>query len=259
MLIEFAGPPGSGKSTLTKNLVRRLRVLGVSAYTEDQAVTEYNSRSKIRKFVSPFFNETEQVSLLGKYFSLRSPWYLYQFKLNHPDFWRVIQESYHRRPINENHQDLIRNYFKRTMIYYQFIVDHGNQDEVILFDEGFAHRITHFVSEREVPDWIQIEKYLKFIPKSNSLVYLDVPPSICVERVQKRGLRGRLANLNGEELNSFISKSSQALDFGTSFLADQGVNIISLDAAADSEQVMDNLESRIVELIDSSFASVVRE
>ena len=248
MIIEFAGPPGSGKSTITSRLVDHLRSDGLNAYTADQAVSVYNSRTNFRRIISPFFDKNQQISLLGKYFTLRSPLYWYKFRLNHPEFWKVVQESQQGRSINKYNQVLIKNYFKRAMIYYQFIVDHCGPDEIIIIDEGFSHRTTHFVSECEKSDQGKIEQYLKFIPKSDLLVYLQVPLEICIERVQSRGLRGRLSNLNAEELNTFIGNSIQALDYGFGFLAAQGSSLIEVDTSGKIESPIIDLEARIMEL-----------
>jgi thymidylate kinase len=248
MLIEFVGAPGSGKSTLSLALVKRLRILGKNAYLSDEAISIFLARSDLRKIISPFLSAGNQKVALSKYFSFIGSWYLLKFKIKHYTFWRIIDQSFQGRRINQEHLQMIRGYFNRTMIYFQFIEEYQLSDEITLFDEGFAHRITHFISELESPDENEILKYLSFMPKSDLLVYLSAPLEICVERVQSRGLRGRLKNKNSQEVSQFIENSICALNIGVDFMSTQGISIIEINNTDDLETTASLLEIRLSEI-----------
>jgi thymidylate kinase len=245
MLIEFAGPPGSGKTTLAQGLVERRTKLGDAIFLADDAVSVFNKRLQFGSTVSTFLGPGQQRSVLGKFFRLLSPWYYYKFRFNHRAFSKIVQVSFQNRSIPRDHVDLVRSYFERAMIYYQFISDHRRPSETIIFDEGFAHRITHFASEEEIPDVHQIESYYQNKPGCDVLVYLDLPVKTCEQRVLSRGLQGRMKDLNSVQVHKFILHSKQALEIGINSIEDQDAEIIRLGEDGDLDESIAILEARI--------------
>lgn len=245
MLIEFAGAPGSGKTTLAQGLAKRQREPGDAIFLADEAVSVFNARSKFGSTVSTFLGPGQQRSVLGKYFRLMSPWYYYKFRFNHQTFSKIVGGSFQNRSIPRDHVDLIRSYFERAMIYHQFISDHRRPGEAIIFDEGFAHRITHFVSEDEIPDVHQIKAYYQNKPGCNVLVYLDLPVKTCEQRVLSRGLHGRMKDFNSEQVHKFILHSKQALEIGINSFENQDTEIIRLGDDGDLDESIISLETRI--------------
>jgi deoxyadenosine/deoxycytidine kinase len=250
MLIEFAGAPGSGKTTLAQGLAKRRREAGEAIFLADDAVSVFNARSKFGATLSSFLGPAQRRSALGKYFRLMSPWYYYKFRFNHQAFSKIVQGSFQNRSIPRDHVDLIRSYFERAMIYYQFISDHRRASETIMFDEGFAHRITHFVSDEEIPDVHQVEAYCQNKPGYDVLVYLDLPVKTCEQRVLSRGLQGRMKDLNSEQVHKFILHSKQALEIGINSFEDQDTEIIRLGEDGDLDGSITSLESRIFTIKD---------
>jgi thymidylate kinase len=245
MLIEFAGAPGSGKTTLAQGLAKCRKELGDESFLADDAVSVFNARSKFGLMVSSFMGPNQRRSALGMYFRFLSPWYLYKFRFNHQSFWEIVQGSFQNRSIPPEHMTLIHSYFERAMIYHQFISDRRRPAETIIFDEGFSHRITHFVSEDELPDLHQIKAYYRYKPGCDVLVYLDTPVNTCEERVLSRGLQGRMRGLKSEEVHRFILHSRQALEIGINSYEDQYTKIIRISEADDLDESINFLETRI--------------
>ena len=108
----------------------------------------------------------------------------------------------------------------------------------------------HFVSESSVPDRNTIEEYMAFKPEMDVLVYLRVPIEICLERIQMRGFQGRLVDMNLSERTDFIRNTNEVLEFGVEHLTKRGIDVISIDAGAESSKVIDQLETLILERLE---------
>ena len=88
------------------------------------------------------------------------------------------------------------------------------------------------------------------MPKCDLLVYLSTPIETCAERIQTRGLRGRLKNRNSQEVRQFIENSSRALRLGVDFLSSQGLRIIEIENSGDIETAISFLEKALGELVN---------
>ncbi len=85
---------------------------------------------------------------------------------------------------------IIRNIlgaFATTCIERQLFENYGYDDELILADEGFCHRLLTLYGNLVIPcDQQEIQHYLNLIPHVNGIIFISTPVNICVERMQNR-------------------------------------------------------------------------
>jgi hypothetical protein len=107
-------------------------------------------------------------------------------------------------------------------------------DEIIVFDEGFSHRVTHlYVSELEEPDPACIVEYLKLLPRIDLVILVKASLSTCVERIYTRGLTGRLSGKSRQDVNRFIASAEQVVNIASHYLKNTGREMIEIENSGD--------------------------
>lgn len=139
---------------------------------------------------------------------------------------RLHQEE---RPITEDDLKHVMRWFIHLTGYYQFFLDIMQADDVVIYDEGFVHRVVQlFASENEKPDLALVANYLDLIPKPDLVVFTNTPVEICEERVFKRGVWERFEKKGPEATSTFISHASEVVNFSASYLRERGWNLIEV-------------------------------
>lgn len=252
MFIEFVGAPGTGKTTLTSAAVDFLRNQNLIALSVDDAVPTIATRTVWGKIISRWVPQSQQRSTLWRAYSLTSDYYRLLFIFENFTFWRYLIKLQQYRPISSEHQRLIRFYLNRMMGIYQLCRHHLRSGEVVIFDEGFAHRVTHFVSEIEQPDPDVIVRYVNLMPKPDLIFWLGAPVSVCVDRVHARGLNGRLRGKSELEVKQFITNSIHAIDIMVQQLTLIGKKVIEIDNLGNLNSSVQTLDIHLDRLVKNA-------
>lgn len=249
MFIEFSGAPGTGKTTLTPIVIQFLREQGLRALTIADAMPLYATRTPWGKIICATIPRPSRKSALWRIYSYSSFLYGLKFAIKHYAFRRYVVKLQRGRPIPRHHQRLIRSYFDSMMADYQFLECHIQPDEILVLDEGFAHRVTHLVSELEQPHPDNIMQYLKLAPKSDLVILVRAPVSTCVQRLCARGLRGRLSGKNQQEVGQFVANAEKAIDISARYLRYMGTEIIEVDNDGNLNACVASLNDRLETLV----------
>jgi len=91
-------------------------------------------------------------------------------------------------------------WFFNTASVYGIAEELKSTDDILLFDEGFFHRIIHlFLSTEETLfDETTLTHFLSILPESQ-LIIIDTPIDICEKRIIHRGLPRRLKGKSNEQ------------------------------------------------------------
>lgn len=249
MFIEFLGAPGAGKTVLASTVVRFLQEQGSSALAADDAVPLCAARTHWGRIISSVMPHSWQRSALSWVYSHTSACYRVQFAVENYAFWRYVVKLQRDRPIPREHQRLIRWYLNRMMSLYQFYKCHIQPDESLIFDEGFAHRVTHFVSDVEQLDPGAIMRYVELMPRTDLVIQVHAPVSTCVERVWVRGLCGRLEGKSKQEVTRFVANSAQAIDISAYHLRLMGRDVIEIDNDGNLNACVTSLELQLKQFV----------
>jgi len=235
MIIEFLGTSGVGKSTLIPVLIEFLRDDGLPAMTAIEAIHFYMRKTCVGRLVCCLMPPALQGPILWRVFS----WFILKFSIakfamENPRLTSYVVESQLHRPIPRRHRWLILRLFFQMAGWYQFLKYRLQQNEALILDEGFVHRATHmFVSESEPLYAEQIVSYLKWIPRSDLVIWVQAPLDTCLARIHSRGIQARLRNLGTSDVTRLLANAEQVVSIAAQYLSDTGYNIIQVENNSD--------------------------
>jgi hypothetical protein len=188
-LIEFAGIPGAGKTTLCPAILAELRMVG-AALSHDEAVKaclRKRDRGGIPGRLVQALPEAFWMPLLG----VESSWSeLHKFSINHCGLIRLIFEMLEKSVTNPEWRECI------LYVFYLLGTEHELFNrwlplEPVVVEEGFIQGILSAVGYLPIPDNKQIPgnaigRYLECSPLPESVIWVDTPPHVSLERLLAR-------------------------------------------------------------------------
>ena len=235
MIIEFLGTSGAGKSTLFPVLIKLLRDDGLPAMSAVEAIHFHMRKTCVGRLVCCLMPPALQGPILWRVFY----WFILKFSIakfamENSRLTSYVVKSQLHRPIPRRHRWLILSLFFEMAGWYQFLKYRLQQNEALIFDEGFVHRATHiFVSESEPLCAEQIAAYLEWIPRSDLVIWVQAPLDACLARIYSRGLQVRLRNLETSEVTRFLANAEQVVNITAQYLSEIGYNVIQVENNSD--------------------------
>jgi len=256
MIIEFMGTSGSGKSTLIPGLIRILRDDGLTAMPATEAIQHYMHKTHLGRLICTLMPSSLQEPVLrGVFDFLLSRFYAVRFVASRPRLASYVVKLQLRRHIPWRHKWLILRLFFQMASWYQFL-QRQPSNEVVVFDEGFAHRVTHlFVSEVEQPDGDRILAYLKLLPQSDLVIWVQAPLETCLNRIHARGLQVRLRGRSEQDIAQFMLCAEQVTNFAAHYLAEAGWHMAKVENQRDLAAGIAELRHAVLEYVPQTTSS----
>jgi len=231
MIIEFIGPPGAGKTTLLPTVIEFFQAQGVAAFSVVDAARLYARRTFLGKFVYRMAPRSLVRPLLWRVFYLLSFIYRVMFLARNPRLLSQVLSHQWRRPKEaEARRRKVLHWFIRFAGYYEFLAAHARPDEVLVFDEGFVHRVVQlFASGVEKPDKNKILAYVDLLPLPDIVIYAQASPEICNQRIFTRGLWERFRNKSEAEISQFVFNAYLVVDLTVDYIKSKGWTVIEVD------------------------------
>ena len=231
MIVEFLGNTGAGKSTLVSALIHFWCDEGVMAMSVTDAIHHYMRQTVVGRAVCRLAPPAWQGPILWRAFAhTTARWHTAAFVVEQRELARYVWASQRHRPIPRPHRRLILRLFFKMAGQYHFFQGRRRPGEVIVFDEGFAHRAVHlFASPTERPDPERVVAYLERIPRPDRVVLVQAPPAVCLARISARGLQARLRGLDAEAVARFVVHAGQVVDVVARHLAASGVELVVVE------------------------------
>ncbi len=232
MILEFAGLPGSGKTTLSSAL--KTALLPRSVLSRQEAVTacikqrdDGKVKNLLKKLPTRFwwpFMGTEYD--LSEFIDLSS-WHL--------ELISFVSDALNRSTMEQELTASIWKTIARSFIELQLVTTHMRDSEVILMDEAFSQRCFTLFGYMEKPiseKWLF--KYAELAPISNHIVWISTPPEICINRLRKR-FKGKPCpyDLDSEELLESFFSGQMILKRLTDILQDKEKHVYQIDGDSD--------------------------
>jgi thymidylate kinase len=214
MIIEFIGAPGAGKTTLLPEVTRFFESRGCRAFTVVEAARPLARRTPGGRLVQRLAPAVLKRPLLWRVFYLHSIGHRLSFMAQHLRLLRQILASQRGRPAAADvHQRQVLPWLFRHMGYYEFLCHHARPDEILLFDEGFIHRVVQlFTSSAEQPDAARIAAYIDRLPQPDLLIHVQASTAVCEQRIYERGLWQRAQHKEPAEIARFVRYAHKAVE-----------------------------------------------
>lgn len=230
MIIEFIGAPGSGKTTLLPVVIDHFNSLGYNAYTVVDAARPLAARTFLGKAVNHLLPPNLRRPLLWQVFYQLSKLYRIRFILRN---WKLVWSVWSHqksRPITDQDREHVLYWFFKLVGYYEFLKSRARPTDVLVFDEGFIHRVVQlFASEVEEPDLALIDAYLDLLPRPDIVIFPDAPQEVCEKRVYARGIWERFLPKTPAQVSRFIANSHAIVNLAVGHIKTKGWTVLVID------------------------------
>lgn len=235
MFVELIGLPGAGKSTLLPFVVDYYRNQETAAFSVEEAGRLFAARTVAGRGVQRLAPEAWRHSLLWQLFFRLSLLYRTRFIITHPRLiWDVVRWQRQRPPEAKASERKVSFWLFRLMGYYAFLRARARPGEVVVFDEGFLHRVVQlFSSSAEQPSKERIARYVDLVPRPDLVIFVKAPPEICENRIYDRGLRQAFRDHDRADLSRFVGSAQRAINLALEHGRRNGWTIIEVDNGSD--------------------------
>lgn len=230
MIIEFIGAPGAGKTTLMPTVKDFLRERGFQPWSVVEAGRPFVKRSSLGRWVDVWMPASLRGAVLWQAFYQASKLERRNFRNEHRALMESVNEFQSERPISRTDRDHVLRWFHNLTGQYRFLNERARHDDVLIFDEGFSHRVVQlFASENEIPDLASVKDYLSRIPKPDLIIHPKASLETCLERVYQRGIWERFRSKDEASISRFMSHAHTIVNFAVEYLLIRGWTILDVD------------------------------
>ena len=227
MIIEFTGVPGAGKSTMALVARQVLRDLGLKAMLVPEASRSCLMRAPLGRVICFVTPSRWQERVIWGIFRRLLVLYKVAFAVRNRTLAWTVLGVLARRQLSWRDKRSIMHWFFRDGSYSRYFFDRLQPDEVLILDEGLVHRATSlYTSASEDPNPLEVIGYVKLLPRSDLVIWVQAPLDICAARVSSRETSKRYL---GKDLAPFLNNNAKTID-----IALQGIRDIGWDTAATS-------------------------
>jgi thymidylate kinase len=256
MIVEFIGTPGAGKTTLLPTVMESLQEQGFKALTYLDAARPYANRTLLGQVVSCLAPQSLQQPLLWRVFFYFSMLYRLKFLVNHPKLiWLVLSSQRYRPKSADIKQRNVLKWFFHLVGYYEFLKAYAQPNEVLIFVEGFVHRVVQLnASGVEEPNLAQILAYVDLLPQPDLVIHPQAPHNVCEKRLYSRGIWERFRHKDRAEISQFVANSHEIVNLTVDYIKSKGWTVIEVDNGNDLMTSNIELRGKLAKIIPA-FAS----
>ncbi|HAW51385.1 MAG TPA: hypothetical protein DCX54_03500 [Flavobacteriales bacterium] len=231
LIVEFLGTQGSGKTTLLPMVVAFFREKGMQANSVTEAARLYAQRTLLGKLISIIAPGFIRDKLLWQVYYQKSVVARLIFNLKNRSLVSYINKTQRARPAGAGVRERrIRYWFSHLSGIYTFLKMHALKNEILVFDDGFVHRVVHLnASSIETPQRGNIVEYLSRIPLPILLIVPRVPLDECVNRVENRGIWKHFRDRTQDDLRQYLANSEYIVNIAVDELRAKGCLVIEVD------------------------------
>jgi thymidylate kinase len=260
MIVEFIGTPGAGKTTFMPVVRDHFKEQRFKAYSVLEAARPFAGRTIPGKVVRMLTWGKLQRFLLWQVFYVFSFAYQPRFSRQHRKLMKSVLDFQKQRPIPKPDLKHVLRWFIHLTGSYEFLKGYAQPDDMLIFDEGFAHRAVQlFASENETPDLVSVAGYLDLIPKPDLIILPRASIEVCETRVFERGVWERFEMKGREETSKFIKNAHRIVNFAVCYIKEKGWTVIEVDndqeSIANSKSALKrNLAELVVHLPEKAYS-----
>lgn len=229
MIVEFIGTPGAGKTTLLPIVANYFNQNGFAAYSVVDAARPFAARTIWAKGVRRLPASWHRPLLWQIFYHLSKVWRL-KFFLENTELISMVYGYQNSRPISDLDRQHVLRWFSHHVGAYTFLKSHALPNEVLLFDEGFIHRVVqHYASEAEEPDFSHMRAYIDLLPQPDLVIYPVATRELCEQRVYNRGLWERFRQKSPPEVVQYMINAHKIVCEAVKHIKSRGWMVIEVD------------------------------
>lgn len=242
MIVEFIGTPGAGKTTLLPTVTTFFNERGYRAYSILEAARPFARRTLPGKLISRLAPAHWQRPLLWQLFYYLSNLYRLKFMFNHRQLVWMVYRFQRQRPISDADRHHVLYWFFHLLGRYEFLKRYARPDEVIVIDEGFAHRVVQlYASGNEEPALAHLRDYVNLIPQPDLILFPVVAADVCEARVNQRGIWERFAGRSAAELSRYFANAGCVVEFAVREMKGKGWLVVEVDNEGEAAVVQEEM------------------
>lgn len=253
IVIEMAGAPGSGKTSLTPMVLRTCRAVGIDAYTVQEAARVLAARTVLGRVAARLPSRLRSKALWAVYYA-HSLTGAVRLGVARPGLVRHVYHTQRGRPAAADARGRrVVYWYIRTAGSYAFVRRWGRPGEAFVFDEGFVHRTVQLhASSAEEPRSEQFAEYVSLLPRTDVIVAVETPVATCIERVRARGVWPRLLHAPAAEVDRFISNAHRTVSLTVEVARHDGRQVLTVNNDRTLEAAGTDLRERLEALLSET-------
>lgn len=228
MIIEFAGMPGAGKSTLVGTARETLAHLGYFPMASEKEAGPYClKRSLPGRLICRAFPQRWHQRLLWGTFRRLLYWHRLTFAIQQRRLTRHVLRHLWKKNLTLRDKLEVLDYYLHISSFYQYFSERLQPGEVLILEEGLVHRATSIHAAPDAaPCPADVLEYLELIPGTALAIFVRASREVCAQRVQARGQQRRYL---GEHLVPYLANVSEAIDLAISGLQESGRPVVIIE------------------------------
>lgn len=228
-MVEFAGIPGCGKTTLSRIAAEGLRSKGFDAFTMIEAARIRASESTPGRLLRRF--ERSRLSRLALWWmfyvasSIRSIVFLWRYRTES----MAMARTQSRRTVRPGLKAHIAWWYLQLGGRRMYL-DSSKSIDAVLYDDGFAHRsVALFSSPGESNLPLGLDEYLRTMPTPDVIVHIRADVDTCLQRVVDRGVWRHSRMATSEDLAVYLEAASGILERALETMGGRGTTVIDVN------------------------------
>lgn len=229
-VVELAGAPGSGKTTLMPFVLESVRSEGFDPLETTTAARTLAARTLVGRMVVRFLASTSREQALWLVYLCWATVSALGYLMVHPALAGILWSQRGRPRESLVAERQVVRWFVRYLGTERLFRRLGGAREVLVVDEGYAHRVVQlFTSVVEQGDPVQIDRYLGLVPAPSLLITIDVPSDVAARRLAARGVWDRMSEMDPSEVSTFVTNAHRAVEFVETLARRRGWRVEAID------------------------------
>lgn len=252
MVIELAGAPGAGKTTVLPLVVDAVRRRGLAVLDPARAGRALAARTRPWAAVARWVDDRHHDRALWMIYVVYATALGIGLTLSRPGLVRLLARQSRRPPqamVSERH---VVRWFIRHAGTERMFRRFGETGEVLVVDEGYVHRVVQlFTSAVEQADIVAVRGYLLDVPVPELVVFVDAPADIAFSRVQARGVWTRMSELRDDHVATFVRNAAEAVAHAADCVRNEGWLVVTVTNDADIDSLAFELPANLAHPVGS--------
>ncbi|MCZ6594991.1 MAG: hypothetical protein O6943_08760 [Bacteroidetes bacterium] len=257
-LIELTGLPGSGKSKILPIVRKYFSNRGLEVYDKHLLVLSCKEFPLNKIFITTFINffpGTFRDKILALFYRLldNKQTYIAHYLLENWKFSETILNNISESPFPSYQKNWLVLWWFNIISLYQMGLESLQKDAIILFDEGFYHKVINFFVHLKTDlEYAKIECYVKGIPNVDILIHVETSLDKCLERLKSRKLPRVIRGSRTPEVRSYLEKSREAIQYSQKIICTKGTKIVKIENSSSpfsQMNITDQLANELSSLI----------